>query len=120
LDYEITYGSFTIKKFNLFIRQLLPKLNTFPRPRLVLVLDNAKAYRSTDLIIIYNEARVRLEYLPTYSPNFNSIEESFSALKAWIRRNKALVVAFNPFFEGYIYLAVLITYNTQAARGYFK
>jgi transposase len=28
------------------------------------------------------EAGVRLEYLPAYSPDFNGIEESFSALKA--------------------------------------
>lgn len=31
---------------------------------------------------------MRLVYLPPYSPDFNPIEEAFSALKAWIRRNR--------------------------------
>jgi hypothetical protein len=30
----------------------------------------------------------RLLYLPPYSPDFNPIEEGFSAFKAWIRRNR--------------------------------
>lgn len=30
---------------------------------------------------------VRLLYLPPYSPDFNPIEEAFSKIKAWIRRN---------------------------------
>jgi transposase len=30
---------------------------------------------------------MRIIYLPPYSPDFNPIEEGFSAMKAWIRRN---------------------------------
>ncbi|KIO18220.1 hypothetical protein M407DRAFT_51997, partial [Tulasnella calospora MUT 4182] len=30
---------------------------------------------------------IRLEYLPPYSPDFNPIEEAFSCIKSWIRRN---------------------------------
>jgi hypothetical protein len=86
----------------------------------VLILDNTKSYHSEDLKAIYAEASVRLKYLPAYSPDYNKIKESFLVLKAWMRRNQALVPVFEPFFEGYMHLAVLITYNTQAARGYFK
>ncbi|KZP32787.1 hypothetical protein FIBSPDRAFT_722114 [Athelia psychrophila] len=28
-----------------------------------------------------------MRFLPPYSPDFNPIEESFSCVKAWIRRN---------------------------------
>lgn len=35
----------------------------------------------------------RLVYLPAYSPDFNPIEEGFSAMKAWIRRNSRHVRA---------------------------
>jgi transposase len=34
---------------------------------------------------------VVLVYLAPYSPDLNPIEEAFSAVKAWVRRNNALV-----------------------------
>ena len=82
IDYKIIQGGFNIEKFNYFIRLLLRKMNRFPRLRSVLILDNTSSHRSKDLITIYEEAGVRLEYLPPYSPNYNTIEESFSTLKA--------------------------------------
>jgi hypothetical protein len=38
-------------------------------------------------------SRQRLIYLPPYSPDFNPIEEGFSSMKAWIRRNREYVLA---------------------------
>jgi len=32
------------------------------------------------------EAEVRLEYLPPYSPDYNPIEEAFAELKAWMKK----------------------------------
>jgi hypothetical protein len=34
---------------------------------------------------------MKLLYLPTYSPDFNPIEEAFSCIKAWIRSNRDYV-----------------------------
>ncbi|KZP27725.1 hypothetical protein FIBSPDRAFT_672021, partial [Athelia psychrophila] len=31
---------------------------------------------------------IHLPYLPAYPPDFNPIEEGFSAMKAWLRRNR--------------------------------
>lgn len=120
LAYHIHHGSFNTEKFLHFIRELLQKMTPFPGPRSVLVLDNAKVHKSDDLKVICQEAGVRLEFLPAYSPDYNGIEESFSALKAWMRRNRALLPAFEPFFEGYMHLAVMMTCSAQDARGYFK
>lgn len=36
---------------------------------------------------MYIEAGVKLVYLPPYSPDLNPIEEFFSKLKVYIRRN---------------------------------
>ena len=35
---------------------------------------------------------MRLEFLPPYSPDFNPIEEGFSAMKAQLRRDRDYVV----------------------------
>jgi hypothetical protein len=61
LGYEVTRGSFTTERCNLFVRQLIPKLNLFPGPRSVLVLNKAKVNHSPDLIAMYEEAGVRPE-----------------------------------------------------------
>jgi hypothetical protein len=37
-----------------------------------------------------------------------------------MRRNRELVPLFDPFFEGYMHLAVSQCCNAQKARGYFK
>lgn len=49
----------------------------------------------------------------------NASEESFSGLKAWMRRNRELMDSFIPFFEGYIHLAVMQSCNAQKVREYF-
>jgi transposase len=47
------------------------------------------------------DAGVRLEFLPPYSPDFNPIEEAFAELKAWLRKNNTLASSFND-FEGFL------------------
>ena len=44
-----------------------------------------------------DEAGVHLEYLPSYSPDFNPIEEAFTELKAWIKKNYALMEVYDTF-----------------------
>jgi transposase len=65
------------------------------------------------------EAGVVLEFLPPYSPDFNPIKESFSALKAWIRRNRQLIDSFEDFSE-FLALGVEEFMNRKDARGYFR
>ena len=75
----------------LFVRRLLRKMNRAPGPRSVLILDNARIHHAPELKPMCEEVGVELAYLPRYSPDYNPIEESFSALKAWMRRNRELV-----------------------------
>ena len=46
-----------------------------------------------------DDAEVKLEYLPPYSPDFNPIEEAFAELKAWIKKNYLLADNYNGFDE---------------------
>src|SRR5579871_635373 len=53
------------------------------------------------LIQICENAQIRLEYLPPYSPDFNPIEEAFVELKAWMKKNYTLAEGFDS-FQGFI------------------
>ena len=59
------------------------------------------------------------EFLPPYSPDFNPIKESFSALKAWIRRHRELVDSFEDFGK-FLILGVEEFMEGKDARGYFR
>ena len=48
-------------------------MNPFPGPHSVLVLDNASIHKSQRLCDICNEKGVRLEFLPSYSPDYNPV-----------------------------------------------
>jgi transposase len=91
LDYEIYHGSFNAERFNGFIQRLLTKMEPFPGPRSVLVMDNAPIHGSQELRDLCRERGVILEHLPPYSPDFSPIESSFHSLKAWMRRNRELM-----------------------------
>ena len=76
-------------------------MNRYPNNRSVLVLDNCAIHKSAILRQVVEDHGCLLVFLPPYSPDFNPIEESFSAcknsptlvyiltptVKAWIRRN---------------------------------
>lgn len=82
LQYHVHHGSINSVRFNQFVEQLLTKMDPFPAPRSVLVLDNATIHRSEELRLMCQQRGVRLEYLPAYSPDLSPIEKSFSCLKA--------------------------------------
>lgn len=106
MAYYIHQGSFTKPLFQWFVEQyVLPSCNPFPGQRSVLIVDNASIHRSQDLRDVCSRAQVLLLYLPPYSPDFNPIEEFFSVLKAWIKRNRALEDIHNS-FEKFLQLAV--------------
>ena len=67
----------------------------------------------------------RLVYLPPYSPDFNPIEEGFSAMKAWIRRNREYVLAEMTGDEGcdafqILWQAVFETMTPEAIAGWYR
>ena len=71
------------------IDQVLPLCNPYPNPRSVIVLDNASVHHKNrqNIEAACRRHGVLLRFLPPYSPDFNPIEESFTDLKAWIRRH---------------------------------
>ena len=56
------------------------------------------------------DAGVLLDFLPSYSPDFNPIEEAFAELKAWMRKNIQLQDTFDD-FEGFIEAGLMYMAN---------
>ena len=50
-----------------------------------------------ELEAMCDSAEIKIEYLLLYSPDFNSIEETFAELKAWIHRNNVLAEGVDSF-----------------------
>ena len=91
IEYVIFQGSITAALFNDFVRyQVLPHCTPFREggPLSVLALDNAPIHWNEELVTMLDEAGVVLARLPSYSPDLNPIETSFSTLKAWIKRHQ--------------------------------
>jgi len=81
-------GSFDAFEFYNFIaEQVLPQMQPFPAEHSVLVLDNCRIHHNEAIAELVQTAGCLILYLPAYSPDLNPIEESFSALKAYIRRH---------------------------------
>jgi transposase len=83
LNYIVFQGSITADLFVEFVEErVLPCCNLYPRPQLVLILDNASIHKDKRLKQLCNEAEVLLLFLPPYSLDFNPIEATFKDLKA--------------------------------------
>ncbi|KAL4258543.1 Transposase IS630-like protein [Pleurotus pulmonarius] len=79
------------------INEVLPKMNRFPLPNSVLIMDNCAIHKSSILRELIEDQGIVLVFLPPYSPDLNPIEESFSCVKAWIRRHWDRMQAMDPF-----------------------
>jgi len=87
LHANIVEGSFNAITFRQFIRGLLDRMNPFPGPNSVILLDNASIHHSRETLDMITDQGMRYCFLPPYSPDYQPIEEMFHQLKQWIRRN---------------------------------
>lgn len=75
-------GAFNRDAFELWLEQfLVPVL----KEGQVIVMDNATFHKGGRIRQLIEQAGCRLLYLPPYSPDFNPIEKTWSALKSRIR-----------------------------------
>jgi len=84
--YKLFQGSTDSSVFEDFIQRLLQHCRPWPEPKSVLIMDNASFHHSDRIKQMCSDARVKLIYLPPYSPDFNPIEEFFAELKAFIKK----------------------------------
>lgn len=83
--YQFT-GALDRTVFEGFVEQVLvPCL----RPGQTVVLDNLSVHKSAKARQLIEAAGCQLVFLPTYSPDFNPIEQAFAKLKGLLRRTEA-------------------------------
>jgi len=80
------------------------------------ILDNLSVHKSARARHLIEAAGCRLRFLPTYSPDFNPIEQAFSQLKARLRQAEARSVAAILDATAAAYPAL----NAAHARNYYR
>ncbi len=76
-------GATNAAAFEVYLEQiLLPSL----APGQIVVMDNLSAHKGARVRQLIEERGCQLLFLPAYSPDFSPIEETFSKIKAFLRR----------------------------------
>jgi len=82
-------GSVNGEVFEAFVEQILvPQL----RPGKKVIWDNVSFHRRENVRELIESHGATVKFLPAYSPEFNPIEECWSKLKAWLRKQAARTV----------------------------
>jgi len=106
-------GSTDREVFETYVgRVLVPTLESGQ----VVIMDNLPAHKPARVRELIEERGCELVYLPSYSPDFNPIEEAFSKIKGMVRQagarmREALVEVLGE---------ALSAVSFQDARGYFE
>ena len=109
----ILEGSANGAAFEIYVEQLLaPSLQAGQ----IVVMDNLRAHKGERVRHTIEAKGCQVLFLPGYSPDFSPIEETFSKLKAYLRRAGART---REALEEAICQA-LLTVSAQDARGWFS
>jgi transposase len=106
-------GATTSRVFETYVEKVLaPSLHTGQ----IVVMDNLGAHRPKRIRELIEQRGCELVYLPSYSPDYNPIEEAFAKIKNLLRKaqartKEALVEAI---------AAALSAIGAQDARGFFE
>ena len=123
LHLEVVENAVTGAAFRHFVEGLLPRMNKWPLPNSVLVVDNASIHKVAGIRELVEDHGMRLMFLPSYSPDLNPIELSFSSIKAWLRANRDQVNREMESENGTVYNALwqaVHSVTPEKARGWYK
>ncbi|HZY66178.1 MAG TPA: IS630 family transposase [Rubrobacteraceae bacterium] len=106
-------GSSDTESFGLYMRNILaPRLKAGQ----IVIMDNLSVHRSAWVRELIEERGCELWFLPSYSPDFNPIEEAFSKVKSILRKAKARTL--DALFEATHHALYMV--SREDARGYFE
>ncbi|KAK2459804.1 hypothetical protein APHAL10511_008236 [Amanita phalloides] len=87
LHCDIVEGAFDSNLFYTFISRLLDRMELFPGSNSVIVMDNCRIHKHPAILDLIESRGMRYEFLPPYSPDYNPIKLTFSALKYHLRHD---------------------------------
>src|SRR3712207_6541060 len=106
-------GPTTSRVFETYVERLLaPALH----PGQVVVMDNLGAHRPKRVRELIEERGCELLYLPSYSPDFDPIEEAFAKIRGLLRKGEARTR--EALVEAIGWAISVVT--TKDARGFFE
>jgi hypothetical protein len=123
LHLDVVENAVTGAAFRQFVEGLLPRMNKWPLPNSVLVVDNASIHKVAGIRELVEQHGMRLMFLPSYSPDLNPIELAFSSIKAWLRANRDRVNQAMESEDGSVYNALwqaVHSVTPEKARGWYK
>jgi hypothetical protein len=123
LHLEVIENAITGADFLQFVEGLLPRMNAWPLPNSVLVVDNASIHKVAGICDMVEEHSAHLLFLPTYSPDFDPIELAFLTIKAWLHTNCDHMNQEMESEDGSVYNALwqaVHTVTQEDARGWYK
>ncbi|XP_065886097.1 uncharacterized protein [Dysidea avara] len=86
--------------------------------RSVVVMDNASIHHVEKVAQSIQQTGAILCYLPSYSPDYNPLEESFAKVKAFLKSNE--VVFDNMGSEHLLLMTAFNTITTEDCKGYIR
>ena len=86
LHLEVVKNAVTGDDYLRFVQGLLPKMNKWPLPKSVLVINNTSIHNVAGIREAVEEHGAHILFLPSYSPDLNPIGMVFSTIKAWFQR----------------------------------
>ena len=123
LHLDVVENAVTGAAFRHFVEGLLPRMNKWPLPNSVLVVDNASIHKVDGIRELVEASGMRLMFLPAYSPDLNPIELTFSSVKAWLRANRDRVNQEMDSENGSVYNALwqaVYSVTPEKAWGWYK
>lgn len=116
IGWKTTRDTFTRQKFHdAFAECVIPKLNPYPLPNSIVIMDNAKIHMYRELEEAIHQCGALLIYLPPYAPQLNPIEVCFGRLKRWIQRHANLAFPLYP--EKVLEVAMPLCIKTENGTG---
>ena len=115
----MTEGTFDRKSFHkVMVENILPRMNPYPAPNSILILDNAKIHMYPELLEAVHSIGALVFFLCPYSPQFNPIEVAFSVLKSKIIREANMAFGHNP--KGVLEALFPKCYDKNGCAGIFR